>query len=93
MENAMTVYDDLEGALMSWATDASAASAVTETIFTSVIAALRRRFPDAGRAELELLLADARRDADDMLDSMITGTVPIDTAVDIIIKRFIGDEP
>lgn len=89
----MTIEDDLENELASWTADANTAAAAASAIMTAVIAVLRRRFPFVLYAELELLLADVRRDAEDLLNSLITGTINLDDAVDIVAERFMGGEP
>jgi hypothetical protein len=88
----MTVRDDLEMALTSWTTDGRVADTAADTIMDRVIAVLRRRFPNIPRAEFELLLAGERGHAENLLDSLITGTVSLDNAVDVVASRFFGDD-
>lgn len=89
----MTISDDVERALLSWAADERTAANAATTIMDAMVAVLRRRFPDVPRAELELLLADVRADAEDLLDLLITGTVALDTAAAVVTERFLGGEP
>jgi hypothetical protein len=72
--------------------DERTADTAAATIMDSAIAVLRRRFPEVPRAELELLLADVRAHAKDLLDLLITGTVALDTAAAVVTERFLGGE-
>jgi hypothetical protein len=53
----MTVRGDLQNALDSWTFDGGEAFELVEQMFTDVVAAVRKRFPDVTLAEAELLLA------------------------------------
>jgi hypothetical protein len=87
----MTIHDDIAGALESRAASGRVADKIIDAILDRVIAALRRRFPAVTRAEFELLLADARMRAEELLDARITDTVHIDTVLDLIERFFGGD--
>jgi len=87
----MTFRQELENALASWAADCGEAYAATQTIFDGVIAALRRRFPAIKRHEIDLLLGDARRETEQLLDELITGSVDVGAVVDVCV-RFTGED-
>jgi hypothetical protein len=82
----------LQNALETWILDGSEAFAVAETIVVGVIAVLRKRFPNLSVFELELLLADVRRDIENMLFGIVHNTVDRDAAVDVIVSRFFGED-
>jgi hypothetical protein len=88
----MSVREDLEGALATRAASEYVAGSVVHAIFNNLLKTLRVRFPDVTHDELDLLLADDRRTTEEILDEMITGTVYVDEAVDVIAQRFFGED-
>ena len=85
-----TVRRDLENALASWSHDGREADAATGVIFASVIAVMRKRFPKITVAELELLLADTRNHTLELLDGLITDSIDLNDAINIVATRFFG---
>jgi hypothetical protein len=88
----MTTRRDLESALASWAVDGGEAYKEVEAIFNNTTAALRKHFPGVSRDALDLVLADARRDAERAIYGLIHNTVDVGTAVNIIATRFLGED-
>jgi hypothetical protein len=86
----MSIRTDLEAALGSWASDGHEALLVADKIFAQVRALLHRHL---GRSffEVDLLLADLRRDTHQELFDLVHNTVDRDTVVDIVAQRFFGD--
>jgi hypothetical protein len=88
----MTIRRDLDGALRSWAVGDWEAYEVVGEIIDAAITALRKRLPELTRGDLDLLLADTRRDAERTVCALISGTVHVDTAVNIVASRFFGED-
>jgi hypothetical protein len=87
----MNIRRDLEAALDSWASDGHEALLVADKILAYVRALLHQHL---GRSfsEIDLLLADLRRDARKELFDLTRNTVDRDTVIDIVAQRFFGED-
>jgi hypothetical protein len=82
---------DLENALATWTSDGDEAFEIAEQMFDSVIATIRKRYPDLSLAAAELLLADAKRDAEADLFALLHNTLDRDDAIDVV-ARVLGED-
>jgi hypothetical protein len=87
----VTIRTDVDNALRSQTVDGREADDLTDEIFTALIAVLRKNF-GIPLADLELMLADVRRDTENKLFGAVHNTIDCDTAVDVIVSRFFGED-
>jgi len=88
----MTIRTDLQSVLETRISDGSEAYAIVEEAFADIIAIIRKRYPDLTFAAAELMLADAKRDAEDLLFGQLRGTVDAGEVIDVVVQRFLGGE-
>jgi hypothetical protein len=53
---------------------------------------IRRRFPGTAVAEIELLLADVRRDAEEVLFDLLHDTITLGAVIDVVAQRFFEED-
>lgn len=88
----MTVRTELMNALDSWTSDGSEAVAVTDKIFTRARTILHEHLGNKSLHEVDLLLADLKRDTHDELHDLLCNTVDRDEAVDLVVRRYFGED-
>jgi hypothetical protein len=83
----------VRGPLAVLASDGREARTLVEDLFASILAALRRdpRFSGIALLDLELVLADARRDAEESLFFELRNRVRLEDAEDLV-HRMTGED-
>jgi hypothetical protein len=66
--------------------------AVIEAVFAGIVVTLRRHFPDLTTAQLDLILADDKRDAEKLLVKEMDGLVNLEWVLDDIVDELAGDD-
>ena len=91
-EDKMTVRAELMNALDSWTSDGSEALAVIDKIFARTRIILHEHIGNKSLHEIDLLLADVKRDTREELHDLLVNTVDRNEAVDLVVRRFFGED-
>jgi site-specific DNA-methyltransferase (adenine-specific) len=91
-EDKMTVRTELMAALDSWTSDGSEAVIVIDKIFARARTILHEHLSDKSSHEVDLLLADLKRDTREELHDLLHNTVDRDEIVDLVIRRYFGED-
>jgi hypothetical protein len=90
----MTWTQQLYDTLTPRSSDGREAFRIVDELFASIVAALRRhpRIAPVSRLELELLLADSRRDIERWLFTQLHDRIDLHDAIDVVARRFLGED-
>ena len=88
----MTVRAELMTALDSWTSDGSEAFVATDKIFARVRIILHENLSNKSLHEIDLLLADLKRDTREELHNLLRNTLDRDEAIDLVVRRFFGED-
>lgn len=88
----MSIRIELQAALDSWTSDGSEAFEIVEKIFARIRALLHAHLKNKSFDDVDLLIADLRRDTHEDLSDLIRNTVDRDAVVDIVASRFFGED-
>jgi hypothetical protein len=85
------LHQQFRDQLASWSADPGEAHTAGRETFDAVISTLLRFYPDVGRLRFELMLADARRDAEELFDGLLTDSVARTDAINVF-TRFTAED-
>jgi site-specific DNA-methyltransferase (adenine-specific) len=91
-EDKVTIRTELMNALDSTTSDGGEAFIVTDKIFARARTILHEHLSNKSLHEVDLLLADLKRDTREELHDLLRNTVDRDEAVDLIVRRYFGED-